>query len=245
MDKENDVLLKNTWRLFITVILMVCSLSGICQTDKALNESDTTNVIKLAELQVAYKQAITEIPNMLQTSDSTELSLLETELALDAEKFSNIKSEADDILSGYLSPSRISSLERRFNRSHIFFEELSAKVAEKTASLENSLSILEQEKLNWNSLQDRVKADTVYNNLLPTVEEVLLLISNTEKVLQGHLAHILAIQTETIKYQSEIPQYSQQLSDAKNLSFSRLFQRDRRNLWGKQQEQESDTIKQT
>ncbi|HEY5823462.1 MAG TPA: mechanosensitive ion channel domain-containing protein [Cyclobacteriaceae bacterium] len=222
---------------------MVSSLTGICQSDKVQSESDTINVIKLAELQVAYKQAITEIPNMLQTSDSTELSSLEEELVLDAEKYSNIKSEADDILSGYLSPSRISSLERRFNRSHIFFEELSTKVAEKTASIENSLLILEQEKSNWNSLHDRVKTDTVYNNLLPTVEEVLLLISNTEKVLQGHLAHILAIQTETIKYQSEIPQYSQQLSDAKNLSFSRLFQRDRRNLWSKQEE--SDTIKQT
>jgi potassium efflux system protein len=234
------VLLKNTWCLF-TVALMASSLSGICQSDQVQSESDTTVVIKLAELQVAYKNAIAEIPDMLKISDSTELSSLETELSLDVEKFSNIKSEADDILSGYLSPGRISSLERRFNRSHIFFEDLSTKVAEKIAALENSLLILEQKKSTWNSLRDKVSTDTVYNNVLPTIEEVLLLISDTEKILQGRLAHFLAIQTETIQYQSEIPQYSQQLSDAKNLSFTRLFQRDKRTLWSKQ---ESDTIKQ-
>ena len=235
------MLLKNSWRLFIAVLLMIYSLSGICQADKAKNESDTTIAIKLAEVQVAYKQAISEIPNMLQTSDSTELNSLEAELLLDVEKFNNIKSVADDILSGYLSPSRISSLERRFNRSHIFFEILSTKVAEKTASLENSLLILEKKKAAWNSLRERVTSDTVYNNLLPPIEEVLLLISKTEKVLQGRLAQFLTIQAETIKYQSEIPQYSQQLTDAKNLSFTRLFQRDKRTLWSKQ---ESDTIAQ-
>ncbi len=235
------MLLKNTWCSFFTVVLMACSLSGICQKDKVQIESDTTTVIKPAELQVAYKQAISEIPSMLKISDTTELKSLETELSLDVEKFINIKSEADDILSGYLSPSRISSLERRFNRSHIFFENLSAKVAKKTASIENSLSILEQKKSTWNSLRDKVSADAVYNNLLPTIEEVLLLISDTEKVLQGRLANFLAIQAETIKYQSEIPQYSQQLSDAKNLSFTKLFQRDRRTLWSKQK---SDTIEQ-
>jgi len=235
------VLPKNNWRLIITAVLMACSLSGICQSDKVPTQSDTTIVIKVAELQNAYKQAISEIPNMLQASDSTELSSLETELSLDVEKFSNIKSEADDILSGYLSPSRISSLERRFNRSHIFFETLSTKVAKKTASLEGSLSILQQKKSAWNSLRDRVSADTIYNNLLPTVEEVLLLISKTEKVLQGRLAHSLTIQAETIKYQGEIPPYNQQLSDAKDLSFTRLFQRDKRSLWSKQG---SDTISQ-
>ncbi len=232
------MLLKNTWCLFITVALMACSLSGICQQGKVQNESDTTIVIKLAELQVAYKQAISEIPNMLKNSDSTELHSLEMELSQDVEKFDNIKSEADDILSGYLSPSRISSLERRFNRSLIFFEELSTKVAEKTASMENSLLILEQKKSTWNSLRDRVRTDKVYNNLLPRIDEVLRLINDTEKVLQGRLTRFLAIQTETIKHQSEIPQYSQQLSDAKNLSFTRLFERDSRSLWSKQ---ESDT----
>lgn len=221
---------------------MACSLLGISQSDKAQNESDTIT-IKLAELQVAYKQAISEIPTMLQTSDSTELSSLETELSLDVEKFSNIKSEADDNLSGYLSPSRISSLERRFNRSHIFFESLSTKVAAKTARLENSLLILQQKKSAWNSLRDRVSTDTVYDNLLPTIEEVLLLINDTEKVLQRRLAHFLTIQAETIKYQGEIPQYSQQLSDAKNLSFTRLFQRDKRTLWSKQKSDSTEQKK--
>src|SRR5688572_18763297 len=98
---------------------MVCSISGMCQSDQVPHESDTTIAIKLAELQVAYKQALSEIPTMLHTSDSTEIRSLETELALDAEKFSNIKSVADEILAGYLSPSRIFSLERRFNRSQI------------------------------------------------------------------------------------------------------------------------------
>src|SRR6187549_3907547 len=240
MNKENGVLLKNI-RCLITAALMVTSLSGICQSEKVPNESDTTVVIELAELQVAYQNAISEIPEMLKLSDSTELSSLEMELSLDVEKFSTIKSEADNMLSGYLSPSRISSLERRFNRSLIFFENLSTKVAEKIASTENSLLILEQKKATWNALLDRIRTDKVYNNLLPTVDEVLLLIRNAEKVLQGRLAHFLAIQTETIKYQSEIPQYSQQLSDAKDVSFSKLFQRDRRSLWSKQ---ESDTIKQ-
>jgi small-conductance mechanosensitive channel len=233
------VLLKNTWRLFISAVLMVCSLSGICQSDKAQNESDTTNAIKLAELQVAYKQATSEIRSMIQTSDTSELRSLKTELAQDVEKFGNIKSEADESLSGYLSPSRISSLERRFNRSRIFFENLSAKVAEKTAGLENSLFILEQKKSTWNSLRDKVRADNVYKNLLSTIEEVLLLIRDTEKVLRGRLAQFLTIQTEAIKHQSEIPLYGQQLSDAKNLSFTRLFQRDRRTLWSKQK---SDTM---
>jgi hypothetical protein len=204
-------------------------------------ERDSTIVLELADLQIAYKNAISEIPNMLKISDSTELSSLKTELSQDVEKFINIKSEADDILSGYLSPSRISSLERRFNRSHIFFENLAKKVGEKTASIENALSILEQKKSTWNSLRDKVKTDTVYNKLLPTVKEVLHLISDTEKILQVSLAHFLAIQTETIKYQSEIPPYSQQLSDAKNLSFTRLFQRDKRTLWSRQK---PDTIEQ-
>src|SRR6188768_3960084 len=152
-NKENSVLLKNTLLLF-TVAMMVNPLSGICQSEKVQEESDSTIVIELAELQVAYKHAITEIQDMLKASDSTELSSLETELALDIEKFGDIKSDADDILSGYSSSSRISSLERRFNRSHIFFEDLSTKVADKIASTENSLLILEQKKSNWNSLLD-------------------------------------------------------------------------------------------
>src|SRR4051812_31892732 len=118
-NKENGVLLKNTPLLF-TVLMMANPLSGICQSDKVPQESDSTIVIELAELQVAYKNAISEIPDMLKVSDSTELSSLESELALDIEKFGDIKSDADDILSGYSSSSRIFSLERRFNRSHIF-----------------------------------------------------------------------------------------------------------------------------
>lgn len=233
---------KNTLCLFFSIALIACSLSGFSQTDKQNGGTDSTSVIKLANVQGEYKRLVTQIPLMLERyKDSTLLNSSAAELDRNSEALSNSKLRTDEILSGYMSSAQTTNLQGRLNRSRVRLESLSKEITDITTDIENSLSVLERTKLDWSGVLKKTATDTIFMTLLPQVQEALTLTGSAEKKLQYQLSGFVAIQSKINQNQNDISEYSRRVEDAKALSFVRLFQRDSISLWSAQKE---DTLKQ-
>ncbi|MDH4092584.1 MAG: mechanosensitive ion channel [Cyclobacteriaceae bacterium] len=228
---------KNTLCLIFSIAFIACSLSGFSQPDKQNGGTDSTSVIKFADVQGEYKRLVTQIPLMLERyKDSTLLNSSSAELDRNSEALSNIKLRADEILSGYMSSAQTTNLQGRLNRSRVRLESLSMEITDITTEIENSLSVLERTKSNWSGVLQKAATDTIFMTLLPQVQEALALTVSAEKKLQYQLSGFLAIQSRINQNQNDISEYSERVENAKSLSFVRLFQRDSISIWSSQKD---------
>ncbi len=223
-----------SFALIIFILALLGSIhSGRAQSQTISDKADSAIVtIKLSDIQKEYKRITTETPEMVSTyADSALLSAIEASLLRTSETYDILVGGVDEILSQYLRAWQINNLRNKLNRAKSNFTDLSKKVVNASVDIEASLTKIEKEKARWNSLKDRADPDQILANLLPQIDEVLLVLKSAEEELRRQFTKLLDLHNQINVYQNEISEYLERVNEAESLSFERLFERDTIPFW--------------
>ncbi len=127
-----------------------------------------------------------------------------------------------------------------------FGEQFSYPVSSSKNSVSNEIetSIINIDNLNteWSRLERRIENDSISQGLLPQTMEVIALLNQASKLLQGQFAQILVIQRQINQLEIENSLYIKKIEDAEEDSFVKLFDRDANFIWNEVEDEAYITL---